>query len=341
MLKILELKVIVTDHHEPDLELPSADALINPKLPDDNYPNKHLAGVGVIYKLICALQEYYPIIDPKEYLDLVAIGTIADVVPLTGENRYLVRQGLARLNKFQRQGIVSLIGAANLVDRKIISSDISFQIAPRINSSGRLDVGQSDLPLKLLLSSDPRECGSLAQELEIHNTKRKILSSNLQERIESAILDPEAVPLIISSFDKNNHLGVAGIAAGYLARKYYTPVIIGQKGNEITTASCRSIPEFNLIHALTECKDLFIRYGGHRMAAGFTIQNGNLGALVSRLESIVQKDLSGLELRPQLKLDAEIKLSQVNEPLFKELEKLEPTGAQNKQALFLTRKPFC
>ncbi len=335
--KSLGISVIITDHHEPGNHIPDADALINPKLPDDNYPNKHLAGVGVIYKLVCALQDIYPIINPQDYLDLVAIGTVADVVPLTGENRYLVRQGLTVLNRLQRQGLVSLIGVANLNNRKITSTDISFQIAPRINSSGRLEVDQADIPLKLLLSSSPGESGSLAQELEVHNTRRKVLSRNLQNRINSEILKLVPTPSIIMSFEKNNHLGVAGIAAGYLARKYYSPVIVGHMGSELTIASCRSIPEFNIISALDQCKDLFIRHGGHKMAAGFTIQNQKLTKLKRRLLSITKDHLSGLDLHPKLDIDAEISLDSIDNSLYKELEKLEPAGSHNKQALFLTR----
>ncbi len=338
--KSLGIAVIVTDHHEPGNHLPAADALINPKLPDDNYPNKQLAGVGVIYKLICALQVLYPKINPQDYLDLVAIGTVADMVPLTGENRYLVRQGLTVLNRLQRQGIVSLIGVANLNNRKITSADISFQIAPRINSSGRLEIDQADIPLKLLLSSNTRESGTIAQDLEIHNTQRKTLSRDLQNRIDSEILKLVPSSSMIISFDKNNHLGVAGIAAGYLARKYYSPVIVGQIGSEVTTASCRSIPEFNMISALDQCKDMFVRYGGHKMAAGFTIHNKNIFKLTSQLETIASDQLSGLDLHPSLDIDAEISLTSINISLFKELEKLEPTGAQNRQALFLTRNLF-
>ena len=318
--KSLGMTVVVTDHHEPDIHLPDADALINPKIPDDNYPNKQLAGVGVIYKLVCALQDLYPKINPQDYLDLVAIGTVADVVPLIGENRYLVRQGLTVLNRFQRQGVVSLIGVANLNNRKITSSDISFQIAPRINSSGRLELDQADIPLKLLLSSNPGESGSLAQELEIHNTRRKILSRDLQNRIDSEIHKLVPTPSIIMSFDKNNHLGVAGIVAGYLARKYYSPVIVGQIGSEVTTASCRSIPEFDIISALDQCKNMFIRHGGHKMAAGFTIQNEDISKLRNRLESIAVDHLSGLDLHPILDIDAEISLDSINNSLFKELE---------------------
>lgn len=335
--KSLGMTIIITDHHEPGIDLPAADVLINPKIPDDNYPNKQLAGVGVAYKLICALQDYYPAISPDDYLDLVAIGTVADVVPLSGENRYLVRQGLSLINRFQRQALVSLIGAANLNNQKITSAHISFQIAPRINSSGRLEVDQADIPLKLLLSTNSSDCGSLAQELENHNTRRKIISQELQNRIELEISKLVQTPAMLCSFDQNNHPGIAGIAAGHIARKYYSPTIVGHIGQEVTVASCRSIPEYNMIMALDQFENLFLRYGGHRSAAGFTIQNENLSELKERLELYTHKKLADLDLHPKLEIDAEISLDQIDITLYKELEKLEPTGSQNRQALFLTR----
>jgi single-stranded-DNA-specific exonuclease len=333
----LGMTVIVTDHHDPDGEVPNAAALINPKMPDETYPNKNLAGVGVTYKLICGLSSYFPDIKPEDYLDLVAIGTVADVVPILGENRYLVRRGLSIINTFQRQGIVSLLGAANLTQNKITSNDISFQIAPRLNAAGRLDVDSSDAPLRLLLSSDPAICGTLAQELEIHNTQRKIISQKLQERILSEISPTGLTSPILFSFNENNHLGVAGIAAGFFTRKYYLPAVIGQIGDDFTTASCRSIPEFNIIDALDQCRGLFERYGGHALAAGFTIKNSNLPALQEHLGSLAEEILSSRELLPVLNIDAEINFDQVADILYKELEKLEPTGSQNHQALFLTR----
>ncbi|MCK4488706.1 MAG: DHH family phosphoesterase, partial [Anaerolineales bacterium] len=227
----LGMKVIVTDHHTPENRLPPASAILNPKLPSDSYPDKNLAGVGVAYKLISALSNQFPEILPADYLDLVAIGSIADVVPLVGENRYLVRKGLAALNPSRRQGISSLLGAANLISNNIRSSDVSFQIGPRINASGRL--GSADTPLDLLISSDPAECGKLAQVLENHNYKRKKLSKELELQAEILVTVDDPLPFILIAIDPDFHLGVAGIAAGSLTRKYYLPSIVGNTGTEL------------------------------------------------------------------------------------------------------------
>lgn len=335
----LGMQVIVTDHHSPGADLPPASAVVNPKSPDDPYPNKNLAGVGVVYKLICALNVIFPQINPADYLDLVAIGTLADVVPLLGENRYLVRQGLASINRFQRQGLVSLLGAANLTGQKITSSDISYQIAPRLNSTGRLNVDPADAPLKLLIGNDPALTGKLAQEIDDHNTQRKILSQELQTIVERE-LNQESLPAAIISFNKKHHQGVAGISAGYLSRKYYLPAVVGQIGESFTTASCRSIPEFNLIGALDQCSSLFIRYGGHAQAAGFTISNSRLPEFIVQFEDLARQSLIYLDLQPSLNIDAEINLDQITSGLYKELELLEPTGSQNPQALFVTRNLF-
>jgi len=341
--KSLGIEMIITDHHSPDSVLPDAGAVINPKCPDDTYPNKHLAGVGVVYKLICALATIFPEIAPLDYIDLVAIGTVADVVPLIGENRYLVHKGLSLLNNKvrQRQSLASLIGAANLSGRKITSSDISFQIAPRLNAAGRLDIQNPDIPLKLLLSSDPSVTGRLAQELENYNFQRRILSQELQENIEVHLGQDDRSRFMIMSFSESNHPGVAGIAAGYLTRKYYLPAIVGQIGQEYTIASCRSIPEFNVLAALDKQEALFERYGGHKMAAGFTIQNEKLDILQEKLSSTAEAELSDLDLIPSLSIDAIIDLGQITPSLIKELEKLEPTGSNNPQALFMTRDLKC
>lgn len=331
----LGMKVIVTDHHTPEDHLPPASVILNPKLPTDPYPDKNLAGVGVTYKLISALSNQFPEIIPADYLDLVAIGSIADVVPLVGENRYLVRKGLAALNPSRRQGISSLLGAANLSSKKIRSSDISFQIGPRLNSSGRL--GSAATPLDLLLSSNPAKCGKLAQVLENHNYKRKKLSKELELQVEILVTMDDPLPYILIAIDPEFHLGVAGIAAGSLTRKYYLPSIVGNIGPELTTASCRSIPEFNIISALDQCKDLLLRYGGHSLAAGFTISNDNITDLTKRLIDLAEKQLAGLDIQPSISIDAVVSLDQLNSELYSELNKLEPTGCQNQEAIFLTK----
>ncbi len=331
----LGIKVIITDHHTPENRLPPAGVILNPKLPFDPYPDKNLAGVGVAYKLISALSNHFPEIIPADYLDLVAIGSIADVVPLVGENRYLVRKGLAALNPSHRQGVSSLLGVSNLISNKIRSSDISFQIGPRLNASGRL--GSADTPLNLLLSSDPSKCGKLAQILENHNFKRKKLSKDLERQVEILVSADDPLPFMLVAIDPNFHLGVAGIAAGSLTRKYYLPSIIGKAGPELTTASCRSIPEFNIIAALDQCKDILLRYGGHSLAAGFTISNDNLTGLTERLMVLAEKQLAGLEIQPSISIDAEVSLDHLDPDLYSELEKLEPTGCQNPEATFLTK----
>ncbi len=332
----LGMTVIITDHHSPKTELPPAAAIMNPKAIDDFYPFKKLAGVGVTYKLVASLSKYLPSIIPEDYLDLVAIGTIADIVPLIGENRYLAKQGLASINQFNRQSLVSLLGAANLIRNKIRSSDISYQIGPRLNAAGRL--GQADTALNLLLSSDPKVCGKLAQQLENDNFNRKKISRLMEERALEIIHTDQPRLLLISAFDKDFHSGVSGIVAGSLARKFNLPVIIGKVGDEYSVASCRSIPDFDLFNALNQCKDLFVRFGGHSQAAGFTIKNSNLFELNERLLNIASKKLSGVDLTPRIDIDAEVLLGQLDAGLIDILEKFEPTGAENQEVVFLGKE---
>ncbi len=332
----LGLKVIITDHHTPENTLPPAEAIINPKLPGDTYPDKNLAGAGVTFKLITALSRIYPVINPLDYLDLVAIGSVADVVPLIGENRYLVRKGLALLNQSQRQSVFSLLGVSSLTPGKVRSSDISFQIAPRINSPGRL--GSADISLNLLISQDPQICGDLAQVLDNHNFQRKKASQELESMAEKIATKEESLPFVLIALDPNFHLGVVGIAAGALAKKYHVPSIVGNMGPEFTTASCRSIPEFNLISALDQCKDLFVRYGGHSQAAGFTIVNENIPELQKRLTALAEEQLENIDLRSSISIDAIVSLDQLNAGFYSELEKLEPTGSKNPAPTFLSTK---
>ena len=335
--KSLGMNVIITDHHQPSDPLPEADAIINPKLPGDPYPNKNLAGVGVAYKLVRGLSTHFPEITPDEYLDLVALGTIADIVPLLGENRYLVKQGLIQINQHRRQSLFSLLGAAGLSDRKITASDISFQVAPRINSSGRLSGANYLAPLELLLSSNPAVCGEQAQILEIHNLRRKHISRKMQEHIEAQFTSQDLLPPILISLDPENNLGVAGITAGYLKSKYYLPAIVGAIGQESTTASCRSIPEFDIISALERNKDLFTHFGGHKLAAGFTIDNQNIPLFRQQMVALAESELSSLDLRPSLNVDAVVTLSELDQSLHSELVKLEPTGEGNPTPIFVVR----
>jgi len=223
---------------------------------------------------------------------------------------------------------------SSLTPGNVRSSDISFQIAPRINSSGRL--GSADISLNLLLSQDPQICGDLAQVLDNYNFQRKKTSQELEIKAEKIATIEKPLPFILFASDPDFHLGVVGIAAGALAKKYHVPSIVGNTGPEFTTASCRSIPEFNLISALDQCKDLFVRYGGHPLAAGFTIANENLPELRNRLTALAKEQLKNLDLRPSISIDAIVSLDQLNAGFYSELEKLEPTGSQNPAPTFLS-----
>ena len=331
----LGITVIVTDHHTPKNVLPPAAAVMNPKVLDDTYPFKMLAGVGIAYKLVSSLSKHFPSLEPEEYLDLVAIGTIADIVPLISENRYLAKQGLVSINQLKRQSLVSLLGAANMLGTKIRSSDISFQIGPRLNAAGRL--GQAETALNLLISTDPNECGRLAQQLENDNFNRKIISQKIEQKALDIIRSDKSLQFLITVFEKTFNSGVSGIVAGSLARKFNLPVIIGQIGDEYSVASCRSIPEFDLTKALDHCKELLVRYGGHSQAAGFTILNSNLPEFKERLLDLAATKLSGVDLTPSIDIDAEVQLEQLNDNLIEILDKIEPTGAENKEVVFMSR----
>lgn len=329
----LGLRMIVTDHHLPGDELPPAETIINPHL---NNPAGHfnrLAGVGVVYKLAEKLSDAFPEINPENYLDLVALGTIADMVPLIGENRALAKAGISQLNRTQRQGLFSLIKISGLEPSQIKSSDISFQLAPRLNASGR--IGDPRISLDLLLTQDPVQAGVLAQQLEFYNSQRKDLTIQIEKKAEELALTSGPSSLSLFAFDPDFHPGVVGIAAGRLSRKYYRPAVVGFQGDQITTASCRSIEEFNLISALEHCQDLLLEYGGHQKAAGFKIENQDIPEFIRRFSAVAQEELSDQNLMPVLQADALVSLKHLNYELLDFLDQLEPTGEMNPRPLFI------
>lgn len=329
--KDLGLKVIVTDHHLPGDRLPPADLILNPHL-DGNPDHRILAGVGVVFLIVHALSTYFPTLDPDEYLDLAALGTVADVVPLKSINRYLVRQGIRQLRNTRRQGLFSLIQVAGLDLGRISAADISYQLAPRLNAAGRL--GEASTALNLILADETKESGRLAQFLERLNSRRKQLTSLVVETVEqnTGKVSPDT-PLLFA-VDPGFDQGVIGIAAGKLSRKYHRPVLIGQKLDELSVFSCRSIPEFNITAALDTCQDLLLDYGGHPQAAGFKLANRNLVEFQERISAFAQSELDGFPLTPRLQADAYARLETLNHRLLDYLKLLEPTGADNPRPVF-------
>ena len=331
------MDLIITDHHYPLDEIPLAFAVINPKQAGDAYPEKNLAGVGLAYKLVEALFALQPDLhlDPQDYLDLVALGTVADLVPLTGENRSLVRSGLELIRKPIRQGLMALIGVSGLSPARINTTDISFALAPRLNASGRLESALASL--NLLTSTDPMETGQLAQWLEIQNRERQKVMRDIQAKSEQRIIVDEIIPLLLFDADPDYNSGVVGLAASRLTEQYYRPAIIASVGEVYTRGSCRSIPEFHITQALDQCKELLEHHGGHAMAAGFTVRNENLETLIDRIRSIAQEQLEDLDLRPKIFADAEIPLSELKPDLLKYLNWLQPTGMGNPIPIFMSR----
>lgn len=335
----LGLDIIVTDHHHPGTELPDAVAIINPKQPGDEYPHKDLAGVGLAFKLTQALDSSLEGSRPvraSDFLDLVALGTVADLAPLVGENRALVRAGIYAMHRPQRQGVLALMGAAGINPAKLNARDIGYGLGPRLNAAGRLDTALS--ALELLTTNEIHTAGRLAQELEVQNQERQKITREIQARAEEIALAEDPQALIIFAVHEDFNPGVVGLAASRLAEAFYRPAVVAHAGDEFTRASCRSIPEFHITEALDQCADLLEHHGGHAAAAGFTVRNQNLPELERRLRAIAQEQLRDLDLRPSLYADMEIPLHELKPEILRSLENMQPTGYGNRQAYFVSRR---
>ena len=333
------LDLIISDHHHPDgTNLPPALAVINPKQHGDPYPDKDLAGVGIAYKIAEALlsvQQPLNGFHTNDLLDLVALGTVADLAPLVGENRVLVRRGLRQIRETKRQGLFSLAGIADLRIDKCTAGNIGFMLGPRLNASGRLESALASF--ELLTTTDFMRAGQLAQQLDQQNRQRQSITRTMQEQREAIAMgeDPEAF-LLFAAHEEFNP-GVVGLAASRLTETYYRPAIVAAKSAEETRGSCRSIPEFHITDALDQCKDILVRHGGHAAAAGFTVKNQNLPELVRRLKEIAKDQLGSRDLRQTLTADLEVPLSELNFDVLKHLMFLEPTGYGNPEAVFVSR----
>ncbi len=347
--RTLGLDLIISDHHHPDDEnLPPALAVINPKQHGDIYPDKDLAGVGIAYKIAEAL-----LVDNRpqtedglsstangqilnSLLDLVALGTVADLAPLVGENRVLVKKGLRQMQQTTRQGLFSLAAVSEVTLKKINAGHIGFMLGPRLNAAGRLK--EALAAFELLTTADVFRAGELAQQLDMQNRERQRITRDMQTRAEEMVLSEDPEAYLFFAADESFNPGVVGLAASRLTEKYYRPAIVASKGADETRGSCRSIPEFHITDALDQCADLLVRHGGHAAAAGFNVRNENLPELVARLKNIAKEKLSDIELKPTLTADAEVDLSEMRPEVYeKGLKYLEPTGYGNREASFVAR----
>ncbi len=339
------MDVIITDHHWVPDEIPEALAVINPKQKNDNYPFKDLAGVGVAFKLAQGLlsQQSNKGSDNRSFekwlLDLVAIGTVADSVPLLGENRTLVNYGLIVLDKTKNIGLKELLNLASLksakknngAKSKITTDIISFQLAPRINAAGRLD--HANTSFELLNTDSEKEVKGLAESLELLNAQRqKITEKIIAEAYEKIKDKPERK--IIFEGNADWPIGILGLVAGKLCDEFSRPVFIFNKNEEFSTASCRSIPSFNAIESLSQCRECLEEFGGHKGAAGFKVKNTNIKQLEAMLEKIAEKEITDENIIPSLDIDAEIKITDVNWDFFRAMEKMAPYGEMNPEPVF-------
>jgi single-stranded-DNA-specific exonuclease len=333
--RAIGLDMIVTDHHNLGPELPPAVAVVNPKRPDSNYPETMLAGVGIAFKLAQALRQAMPnraCFEEESLLDLVAIGTVADLAPLLKENRHLVISGLEVLNKARRPGVAALARVARVPLGGITAESIGFGLGPRINAAGRL--AHAYTAAQLLATQSTGRAQKLADNLNALNQERQRLTATLTAKAEEMV-DAKALIQIVMGEDFPS--GVVGLVASRLAEKNYRPAIVFEKGQEESRASCRSILEFHITEALDEVADLLVRHGGHAQAAGLTIRNENLEAFITRMNEIAASRLEHVTLQPKIAIDAELELEQVDWAVQENLTLLEPTGYANATPIFLTR----
>ena len=331
----LGMDIIITDHHTPSAELPPALAVINPKLPGSSYPFVELAGVGVAYKLLQAVFNGLgktSVLD--EVTDLVALGTVADMTPLLGENRYLVKEGIHRMNSTLRLGLKELLACAGMPSGSLTAENITWTIAPRINTASRLDHA---LPsYELLTTESVEKAQGLAQWLEQKNSERQQMTTRAANRARGQVLEAGLAPMLIVS-DEEYPSGISGLVASRLADEFYRPAVVIREGKRVSNGSCRSIPEFNIIEALAQCRDLFLEFGGHAGAAGFVMLTHNLGHLRERLLKLADVQLAGVDLRPRINIDAEVQLRDMTNNIYSHIQKLEPFGQGNPVPVLLSR----
>jgi len=337
-LKKRGVDVIVLDHHEPKSELPDCVAVVNPKLTQCGF--EYLSSVGIVFKLCHALLKTRPVpgFDLRTKLDLVALGTVADIVPLRGENRVLVQRGAIEIARTSRIGLRKLMEVAG-VRVPILPEDIGYRLGPRLNAAGRLSTAEKSL--RLLLTQDESEAAVLAGELDQENRKR--------QEVEQQIVDA-AIERIDSQFDaardaaivagaRGWHPGVLGIVASRIVRKYHRPaIVIGFDENGVGKGSGRSIEGLNLVEALNRCAGSLDKYGGHEMAAGMALREENFDLFAKAFRNAARELLSNEALQPCLRLDHELAFTEIDVEFLRWHEMLQPFGSGNRQPLFLARE---
>jgi len=337
-LRAAGVDVIITDHHEPGPELPPAVAVVDPKRPDCAYPDKRLAGVGVMYQLLRGLVgRLEHELDLDRDLDLVAFGTVADVVPLDGENRAIVHEGLKVMNRREKVGIMALAQASG-IDGRLESWHLGYLLGPRINAAGRLE--DASEAVRLLTTDDTRLAADLAKQLDEENRRRQEISAQTLEQALEAIDRGTAGPNTDGIVLASNawHPGVIGIATAKLVERFHRPAALIAMEGEMGRGSLRSIPGIDVCSVLDQCQDLLVQYGGHEMAAGLSIARANIPAFRERFAARCGERLTDENRHPRLRIDGEVRPEEVDLGLAADLERLAPFGYGNPRPVFLIRR---
>jgi len=339
--KLNKVDVIITDHHHVPKILPEAVALINPHMENCGYPFADLAGVGVAFKLAEALYEK---IDPKNkeqlkwLLDLVAIGTIADCVPLLGENRILTKYGLVVLSKTRNVGLLEMFKVGKIViDENNIpdTQKVAFQIAPRINASGRMN--HASASYNLIVEESVASARNMALEVEASNQKRQKITKEIVREVKAIAQNLFKDRKLIFAANEHWQVGILGLIAGRISSELNKPIAVFQKQEKEFVGSFRSIPAVNIIEILEKCSDLLIRFGGHSQAAGVRVLPENMDKFYEKMAQIIETDLQGKDLAPEIEIDLEISPNQVSWELLEEIRLMEPFGQGNKEPVFLMK----
>jgi single-stranded-DNA-specific exonuclease len=341
------LDVVVVDHHQPPEALPPAVAVINPHRKDCAFPDKGLCAAGLAFYVVIALRArlreqgwFAGSADPdiRRYLDIVTLGTIADMVPLTGVNRTLIRRGLAELASSTRLGVIALKQVAGIAAGEVSAGQVGFRLGPRINAAGRVDYG---IKVVELLTTDSHDIAlRIAQELDAHNSERRTIEAAVLEQAlvqaSSAVDAGSRHSLVLAA--EGWHPGVLGIVASRIVEKYYRPtVVIGFNGGE-GKGSARSIRGFHMVEGFRRCAEHLQKFGGHEYAGGLSIQPANLADFAEAFESVARQILTAEDLLPLLEVDAQLRFSDIGFPLVRDLDVLKPFGVGNPEPLFMTSR---
>lgn len=340
--KKLGIDFIICDHHVPDEQLPDAVAILNPKRFDNTYPDPHLSGCGVGFKLMQAFAISNGIEFNKlsDLLDLCAVSIAGDLVPIMGENRILAWHGIRRLNSHPSIGMLAIIEVCGLSDKEITLNDIIFKIGPRINASGRVRNGKE--AVQLLVEQDYTEARLMAERINLFNEQRKDID---REMTEQAISYVSNIPNFetrrsITVFNPQWHKGVIGIVASRLTEQYYRPAVVMTEYEGLVTGSARSVSGFDVYHAVESCADLLENFGGHTYAAGLSLKVENVDSFCQRFEHYVQEHISDAQTEATLEIDGYLDFSDISFNFYKQLHRFAPFGPQNERPIFCTRRVY-